>query len=438
VRTRKVPGFNTPSWRRTLATLWVLFAVGIGVAWPQDSPSNPKMLARYLEFLPLAESPVSHVRLDSKLPISEVSLAPSVQGRIDILQTVRTPRFLLAGFRVDDIDPASSIPPEQKVDAFDGGCANSSAWGQTATLLPDGSLLLVGGLAQTGPVTAAFIETPGSNQPTRLGTVLNFPRAWHTSTLLPDGNVLVFGGLDSAGKVVTAPELFDPSASTFNQLRTPGPTPRAYHSATLLTDGTILIAGGLSSDGVLLSNAELWDPRTGVRTTLAAELSVPRRNHCAVLLPTGKVLLWGGTNAGGERLNNGDLYDPEAQSFSLVDTIPAEAQASAEGPILVASKPENGAQNIPAARDNRAAIFGIPQRSNRQLKHGKSQRAARKNADQSRSSRAGHTRLCYFRPAIAFRYQLLATTRRPHRCRQSSAPPDANCFHNSLCPYRSQ
>src|ERR1035437_1276278 len=346
VRTSKVPGFNTQSWRRTLATLWVLFAVGIGVAWPQDSPSNPKMLARYLESLPLAESSVSHVRLDSKLPISEVSLTPSVQGRINILQTARPPRFLLAGFRVDDIDPDSSIPSEQK-DVFDGGCANSSAWGQTATLLPDGSLLLVGGLAQTGPVTAAFIETPGSNQPTRLATALNFPRAWHTSTLLPGGNVLVFGGLDSAGKVVTTPELFDLSASTFNQLKPPGPTPRAYHSATLLTDGTILIAGGLSSDGVLLSSAELWDPRTGVRTTLAAELSVPRRNHCAVLLPTGKVLLWGGTNASGERLNNGDLYDPEAQSFSLVDTIPGEAQASAEGPLLVASKPENGAQNIP-------------------------------------------------------------------------------------------
>ena len=106
MRTSKVPGFNAQSWRRTLATLWVLFAVGIGSAWPQDSPSNPKMLVRYRGSLPSAKSSVSHVRLDSKLPVSEVGPAPSVQGRIDILQTVRTPRFLLAGFRVDDIDPA--------------------------------------------------------------------------------------------------------------------------------------------------------------------------------------------------------------------------------------------------------------------------------------------------------------------------------------------
>ncbi len=341
MRTSKVTGFNIQSWLRMLATLWVLFAMSSCTAWPQDSPSNPKMLARYLESLPSAKSSVSYV--DSKILVSGASLGPSVQGKIDTLQTARIPRFFLGGFRANDIVPDPSIPTEQE----DAGCANSSAWGQTATLLPDGGLLLVGGLGQTGPVTAAFIETPGSSQPTPLENVLNFPRAWHTSTLLPDGNVLVFGGVDSAGRVVTTPELFDLSAATFNLLKTPGPAPRAYHSATLLTDGTILIAGGLSSDGVLLSNAELWDPRTGARTILSAELNVARRNHCAILLSTGKVLLWGGTDASGERLNNGDLYDPETQSFSLVDTASAEVQASGEGPLLVASRPENGAQNVP-------------------------------------------------------------------------------------------
>ena len=342
MRTSKVTGFNIQSWRRMLASLWVLFAMSSCTAWPQDSPSNPKMLARYLESVPSAKSSVSHVRIDAKI-LSGVSLSPSIQGRIDTLQTAWIRRFFLGGFRANDIVPDPSIPTEHE----DAGCANSSEWGQTATLLPDGSLLLVGGLGQTGPVTAAFIEAHGSTQPIPLENVVNVPRAWHTSTLLPDGNVLVFGGLDSAEKVVATPELFDPSTATFNLLRTPGPTPRAYHSATVLTDGTILIAGGLSSDGVLLSNAELWDPRTGIRTNIPAKLSVPRRNHCAVLLPNGKVLLWGGTNASGENLNNGDLYDPEAQSFTLVDTFPAEAQASGEAPLLVASRPENGAQNVP-------------------------------------------------------------------------------------------
>ena len=342
MRTSKLPGFNIQSWRRTLATLWVLFAMGSCPAWSQDPPSTPKLLAHYLEAPSSAKSSVSHIHLDSKI-LSGVSLSPSFQGRIDNLQTARISTFFLGGSRVNDIAPDSSIPTEQE----DAGCANSSEWGQTATLLPDGSLLLVGGLGQTGPVTTAFIEAHGSTQPAPLENVVNVPRAWHTSTLLPDGNVLVFGGLDSAERVVTTPELFDPLTATFSLLRTPGPTPRAHHSATVLTDGTILIAGGLSSDGVLLTNAELWDPRTGVRTTLPAELTMPRRNHCATLLPNGKVLLWGGTNPSGERLNNGDLYDPEAQTFTLVDTVPAKAQPVDEGPLLVTSIPENGAQNVP-------------------------------------------------------------------------------------------
>lgn len=120
MRTSKVPGFNIQSWRRTLATLWVLFAVGICAAWQQDPPSNPKMLVRYLESFPSAKSSVSHIRLDSKVLLSGVSLSPSVQGKVDTLQTAQTPPFLLAGFRLDDIAPDSST--SERKDVFDGGC----------------------------------------------------------------------------------------------------------------------------------------------------------------------------------------------------------------------------------------------------------------------------------------------------------------------------
>ncbi len=57
--------------------------------------------------------------------------------------------------------------------------------------------------------------------------------------------------------------------------------------------------------------------------------------------------MWGGTDAGGQRLNNGDLYDPATQAFSMVETLPAEAQPSSAAPILVASKPADGEQNVP-------------------------------------------------------------------------------------------
>jgi hypothetical protein len=59
------------------------------------------------------------------------------------------------------------------------------------------------------------------------------------------------------------------------------------------------------------------------------------------------VFLWGGTDDAGQPLSNGDLFDPETQSFSLVDTLAAQAEATTEGPSLAASIPEDGAQNVP-------------------------------------------------------------------------------------------
>jgi len=222
--------------------------------------------------------------------------------------------------------------------------------GQTTTLLPDGTSLLLGGAGAAGPLADAFIAPADGRQPVRLSTSLNVARAWHTATLLPDGTVLVFGGADGSGNIIGTAELFDPSTQTFKVIATPDLTPRAYHTATLLTDGTMLIAGGLASDSEVPRAAQIWDPQAKTATTLPAELTTSRRNHSATLLPDGTVLLWGGIDDVGRSLANGDLYDPEAESFTQVESIPAEGQPSdspsASGPTLAASAPENGAVSV--------------------------------------------------------------------------------------------
>jgi RHS repeat-associated protein len=219
--------------------------------------------------------------------------------------------------------------------------------GQTITLLPDGSQLLLGGTGENGATAQALIKAAGSNQAVPLPKPLIVARAWHTATLLPNGTVLVLGGIDAASKVVDSAELYDPVARTFRLAATPGLTPRAYHTATLLTDGTLLVAGGVTDNEVVTESAEIWNPQTQSGKPLAGELSTPRRDHIATLLSDGTVLMWGGTDANGQTLNDGDIYDPESQSFSQVHTMPAEAQLSAEGPTLAASVPEDGAQNVP-------------------------------------------------------------------------------------------
>src|SRR5262245_60130228 len=69
--------------------------------------------------------------------------------------------------------------------------------GQTATLLPDGRWLLLGGESSNGMSSDALVLDPKTGQSTPVSGKLNHARAWHSATLLPDGTVFVFGGVGS-------------------------------------------------------------------------------------------------------------------------------------------------------------------------------------------------------------------------------------------------
>jgi plastocyanin len=91
---------------------------------------------------------------------------------------------------------------------------------------------------------------PGTNWDTPALT-MNHARANVNAVLLPDGTILIVGG-QRAGKwnftdpnPVLEPEIFDPVMSTFTATA-PMQFPRQYHSvAVLLPDGRVLCAGGI-------------------------------------------------------------------------------------------------------------------------------------------------------------------------------------------------
>src|SRR6266568_2422906 len=132
--------------------------------------------------------------------------------------------------------------------------------GQTVSLLPDGTWLVVGGNGEHGPVDIAAIKSPDASSTTRLQSHLRRSRAWHTATLLPDGTVLVLGGVGADGQITDSAELFHPDTHSFEVIPSPGFTPRAYHTATALTEGRVLIAGGISNEGETLGGARFGDP----------------------------------------------------------------------------------------------------------------------------------------------------------------------------------
>ena len=142
----------------------------------------------------------------------------------------------------------------------------------SATLLADGRVLIAGGEVHSSGGycrpdpnrPSAEVYDPSSGTFTPTGD-MNGLQHGHTATLLPNGRVLIAGGvecLECNTPRVNNPELYDPSTGTFSLTGafaghdyvyvTGGP----YVSAAVaLSDGRVLIAG--------VPTSELYDPLTG-------------------------------------------------------------------------------------------------------------------------------------------------------------------------------
>ncbi len=204
--------------------------------------------------------------------------------------------------------------------------------GQTATPLQNGNILIAGGNNTNGPATAAEVYNPNQSAQTFAPTgSLNAARAYGTTaTLLNDGTVLITGGSGN-----TIAELYFPSSGIFS-LRTP-PTPtnpqglpvgamnevRYHATATLLQDGTVLIAGGDTGNWAGLTSAEIYNPATGTFTAISAQMHTRRTTHTATLLSDGTVLIAGGQGnySGQTAWNTAEIYNPKAQTFTLVGNL---------------------------------------------------------------------------------------------------------------------
>jgi N-acetylneuraminic acid mutarotase len=138
------------------------------------------------------------------------------------------------------------------------------AW-HTATLLQDGRALVIGGYVVgdqriTTFFSSAEVYDPETNQ-WQLAGSMSAARTAHTATLMPDGQVLVAGGQNAAP--LDSAELFDPATVTWT-LVNPMPVARTQHQAVLLTSGDLLLAGGQTTPDNAASSAtaERYDPRT--------------------------------------------------------------------------------------------------------------------------------------------------------------------------------
>ena len=163
----------------------------------------------------------------------------------------------------------------------------------TMTMLADASVLIAGGLTTGEGATDAYEVYDVIENTLKLihSGRLNRARFLHTATLLPDGKVLIAGGTASGKEGMDSAEIYDPPTRNTEVLSSHLSVKRYLHSATLLPDGRVLLAGGYL--GNKLQSGELFEPKKETFTA-TDHLVINRTNHRALLLDDGRVLITGG------------------------------------------------------------------------------------------------------------------------------------------------
>ncbi|WP_437996961.1 kelch repeat-containing protein [Sorangium sp. So ce185] len=212
-----------------------------------------------------------------------------------------------------------------------------SHYRHTATLLADGRVLAAGGYGP-GNIPSAEIFDPITRTWTEEAPML-IPRCEHTATLLDDGRVLLAGGEGPDYVPIASAEIFDPIARTWTAAA-PMITARDEHTATLLDDGRVLVAGGYGADYIPVASAEIFDPATHTWTA-AAPMITARNHHTATLLDDGRVLVAGGYGADYMHLASAEIFDPMTLTWTAAEPmIAARSQHTAtlldDGQVLVA------------------------------------------------------------------------------------------------------
>ncbi|GAB3145589.1 hypothetical protein GCM10027258_36310 [Amycolatopsis stemonae] len=213
------------------------------------------------------------------------------------------------------------------------GSLGQSRHGHSATLLPDGRVLVAGGATDQPPLPTQVITNtaelydPATGTWTTTAPMLH-ARASFPAVPLPGGHVMAVSGVVETGADLTGLtfcETHDPATGTWtpaDPIGTPVPgetgLPRVFAQAVALDDGSILLTGGhqggplrWSYSPFSLADAERYDPVTR-RWAPVAPMGIGRDEHRLVKLDSGQVIAIGGLEYGGydTGYQHSETYDP--------------------------------------------------------------------------------------------------------------------------------
>jgi hypothetical protein len=190
----------------------------------------------------------------------------------------------------------------------------------TATLLRDGSVLVVGGrIAHKADVKGFDAKETGSALRLPLGAkawqgapTLPDARWLHTATLLPDDTVLVVGGSNEAVENGPSEDLGLPTTWRLDaagkawSAAAKLPSPRYGHEATLTKAGVVITGGEIDGVGSSTDDVAVFSTQKSSWRALRRAPYAPS-SHAVSVLSDGRLLVTGGT----------DVFTDGAMPFSL-------------------------------------------------------------------------------------------------------------------------
>jgi len=185
--------------------------------------------------------------------------------------------------------------------------------GHTATLLPNGEVLVVGGTNQSGINSSVELYDPATGKWRFTGS-LSQARTQHEAVLLNDGRVLITGGEDD-NSILSSAEVYDPVTELWTTTGSMN-TERIAFTLSLLKDGKALAVGGYNfcQSCNVMKRTELYDPSDGTWTP-SANLMFGRSGHAVATLPDGELVVSGGFH-GDDATATVDVYDPNQQAWT--------------------------------------------------------------------------------------------------------------------------
>jgi len=174
------------------------------------------------------------------------------------------------------------VGEEQTTDVFDPATQAWSVVAQnlfgvrtegTDVVLPPGRtrILIAGGTGKSGPPTntAEILDLSAPQPAWRYTSSMHYGREHLQAVTLPDGRILVIGGVDANDDVLPA-EIFDPATESWTVVASLA-SGRGYHSsAVLLPDGRVLEAGANGN-----ASREIYSPPYLFRGPQPVIASVP-------------------------------------------------------------------------------------------------------------------------------------------------------------------